>query len=424
MKNAFLSVALPALCFSVLLPTAATAQGATRVVDDDGRASGVSCEAASPAPASIQAAINLSGSGDTILVCPGLYAEQLKIVAKSLTIRGVTSGVLNQVLIRPAGVVANSTNAFSGAPIAAVIAVEDSSHVTLRNLTVDGVDNGLTDCNPTLVGVFFRNASGEVQATAVREVRLVPELGTCQSGYGIFVQSALGGASKLTISSSTVHGYQKVGILGNETGTELQVLDSTVTGDGATTTIAQNGIQIGFGATGTIAGNLVVNHVYTCPTFPCETATNVLVFESDKVRVRGNTTAKAVTSIYLVRSDGSVVRNNTVSDSDVFDGIAVLGNRNHVHLNRVSNSAEFALSIEGEDNLVENNVINEAPCGIYSNGTGNSLVHNSTFNTELTTCAPFTLTFRTLSLNTRSRSSSSFGLDAAGLVPRAPAPAR
>ena len=171
------------------MPAGAAASGTTRIVDDDGRASSVSCEAANPAPHSIQAAVDLSASGDTILVCPGVYEEQLKIVSKDLTIRGVTSGDLNQVLIKPGGVVANSTNAFSGEPLAAVIAVEDSANVILRNLTIDGADNRLTACAPTLVGVLYRNASGEVRATAVRDIRLGSTLGDCQSGYGIFVQS-------------------------------------------------------------------------------------------------------------------------------------------------------------------------------------------------------------------------------------------
>ena len=180
-------------------------------------------------------------------------------------------------------------------------------------------------------------------------------------------------------------------------------------GDGVTPIIAQNGIQIGYGATGSITRNSVVNHVYTCPTFPCDAATNILVFESNKVTVRGNQTAKAVIGIYLVRSDDSEVRNNRVSDTDVFDGIAVIGSRNHVHLNRILNSDEFAVSVEGNDNLIEKNVINEAPCGIFTSGTGNSLLANSIFNTELATCEPFTLFSKALSLDWRSRSAFSSG---------------
>jgi parallel beta-helix repeat protein len=431
MKNTCLPVAVLALCLWMLQPARATAQGVTRVVDDDGRASSVSCDAATPAPRSIQAAIDLSASGDTILVCPGVYAEQLKIVSKNLTIRGVTSGVLNQVLISPSGVVANSTNAFSGDPIAAVIAIEDAASVVLRNLTVDGSDNRLTACVPTLVGVFYRNASGEAQSIAVRDVRLGASLGGCQSGYGIFAQSGAGGVSKLRVESSSVHGYQKVGILANEDGTELQAIANAVAGDGVTRLIAQNGIQIGFGATGRIARNSVADHVYTCLTFPCDASTNILVFESSQVTVRGNETAKAVVGIFLVQSDDSEVRNNRVSESDLLDGIAVMGNRNHVRLNRIVNSDEFALSLEGNDNVVENNVINDATCGVFSAGSGNSLVGNSIFNTELVTCEPFTPAVQALTLSSRARSAlSSSGLasgnvrDASGVILRAATPVR
>jgi len=435
MKNTCLSVAVLALCTCVLQPARATAAGVTRIVDDDGRASLVSCDAATPAPNSIQAAIDLSGSGDTILVCPGVYREQLRIVSKSLTIQSVTSGGVNQVLISPIGVVANSTNAFSGVPVAAVIAIEDSDSVILRNLTIDGGDNRLTECAPTLVGVFYRNSSGEAQSIAVRDVRLGSSLGGCQSGYGIFAQSGAGGVSKLRVDSSSVHGYQKVGILGNEEGTELQAVGNAVAGDGVTTLIAQNGIQVGFGATGRIARNSVANHVYTCPALPCDASTNILVFESSGVTVSANATARGVVGIFLVQSNDSEVRNNRVSDSEILDGIAVVGNRNHVHLNRVFNSDEFGLSLEGTGNLAENNVINDTPCGIFA-GSGNRLSGNSIFNTELTICAPFTLPLQALSLSPRARSllssvpaagnaSGTAALkDASGVILRAAAPVR
>jgi parallel beta-helix repeat protein len=404
----------------LLLPARAVAQGTTRIVDDDGRASSVSCEAANPAPRSIQAAINLSVSGDTILVCPGVYREQLKIAAKSLTIRSVTTGPLNQVLISPSAVVANSTNAFSGDPVAAVIAVENSDNVGLLGLTVDGADNRLPACAPGLVGIFYRNSSGEIQSTTVRNIRFDASVHGCQTGFGIFAQSSGTGVSRLSVTSSSVHDYQKAGIIGNETGTELRAIDNTVAGEGVTTLIAQNGIQVGFGATGLIARNSVVNHVFTCPTFPCDASTNILVYESNSVSVRGNRAAKAVIGIYVVRSDGSEIRNNRVSDSDVFDGIAVSGDRNHIHLNRIVNSEEFALSVEGDDNVVEKNVINDAPCGIFSTGAGNSLLDNASYNTELTTCEPFTLFSQAMTLISEGRSgfTSALALDGPSIVKR------
>jgi hypothetical protein len=434
MKNPYLPLVVLAGCVSALSSAQAAAQD-SRVVAADGRASAISCEAANPAPRTIQAAVDLSSSGDTILVCPGVYEEQVKIVAKDLTIRGVTSGPLNQVLIKPQGMVPNSSNAFSGTPIAAVIAVEDSGKVILRNLTVDGADNQLTECSPTLVGIFYRNASGEVQASAVRDIRLGSSLETCQSGYGIFAQSAAGGAAKLSVEDSSVHGYQKVGILANEAGTELQAISSAVTGDGPTTVIAQNGIQVGFGATGRVAGNSVLNHVYSCETADCDVATNILLFEADSVTIAGNTTGKAVISIFLAGSNNSNVRDNMVSASELLDGISVLGNRNHIIRNRIFDSDEFALSVQGNNNLVEFNLINDSPCGIFSNGNGNRLRLNTIFNTELATCEPFTLFSFGLSLNARARSAFSSGLllgdssttarrDGSGFVLRGAAPAR
>ena len=130
-------------------------------------------------------------------------------------------------LIRPGVLtVPNTTSFATGNPIAAIVLVKEAKGVTLTNLTVDGADNVLGGCGPNLVGIFYRNASGKVEADAVRNIRLGPasaNLGGCQSGIGIFAQSGTGpgSPSKLTVIGSTVHDYQKTGIVGNEAGTEL-----------------------------------------------------------------------------------------------------------------------------------------------------------------------------------------------------------
>jgi hypothetical protein len=389
MKKTCLPAGLLSVCLCLLAP--AEARAVTRVIDDDGRASSISCDAATPTLDSIQSAVDVSSSGDEIFVCPGVYEEQVKIVSKDLTIRGVTSGTLNVALIKPRSVVANSTNTASGVDVAAIIAVEDSGSVTLINLTVDGSDNGLTRCDPTLIGVFYRNASGRIEATAVRNIRLGPGLQGCQSGIGIFAQSGRGGTSTLTIDGSSVHDYQKAGIVGNEAGTELHAITNSVVGDGVTTAIAQNGIQIGFGAKGTITLNSISNHVYQCAEPGCDASTNILVIQADGVTIAGNATTKSVVNIYVFESDRSEIAANFVSDSDVFDGIAVVGSDNNVRFNRIFDSDEFGVHVEGDDNRVETNRINDAPCGIFSAGDDNTLEDNSFFNTDLTTCAPFML---------------------------------
>ena len=78
--------------------------------------------------------------------------------------------------------------------------------------------------------------------------------------------------------------YQKNGITvnGNVNGT---VTGNIVTGDGPITYIAQNGIQVGFGATALIRGNTVSGNYYT----PTDTvACGLLFFEATGVKQQAN----------------------------------------------------------------------------------------------------------------------------------------
>jgi len=59
----------------------ASASAATRAVDDDGRATPRNCNAQDVASTSIQAAVTASSAGDTIVVCPGTYTEQVRVPA-------------------------------------------------------------------------------------------------------------------------------------------------------------------------------------------------------------------------------------------------------------------------------------------------------------------------------------------------------
>lgn len=395
MHKRFLLGAALSLSISALVPSSAGATvGVTRVVDDDGMATAANCnDTTHTAFTTIQAAVNASSTGDTILVCPGVYPEQVTIT-KSLTIRGVAAGNENLVLIRPGALTAaNSTSFSSGNPIAAIVLVKEAKGVTLTNLTIDGANNVFGDCAINLVGIYYRNASGKVEADAVRNIRLGgPGLEGCQAGIGIFAQSGTGpgSPSKLTVLGSTVHDYQKTGIVGNEAGTELTAIGNGVAGDGPTPFIAQNGIQIGFGATGTISFNSVVNQVWT----PCVdlnncafSSTAVLIFDADSVNVTANSIAKSQTGIYL-QSDHSDATLNVVSDTDVWDGIAVVGNNNRVNGNLLFNSDESGVFVEGNNNKVQNNTINDTPCGIFeASGTGNNLSGNFFFNTQQKTCA-------------------------------------
>jgi pectin methylesterase-like acyl-CoA thioesterase len=64
---------------ALIAPSLAHAQS-TLVVDDDGQGTATSCNAGAPAFSSIQAAVNAAAPGDTILICPGTYDEQVETI--------------------------------------------------------------------------------------------------------------------------------------------------------------------------------------------------------------------------------------------------------------------------------------------------------------------------------------------------------
>jgi nitrous oxidase accessory protein NosD len=342
------------------------------LVDDDK----VQCPAATFT--SIQDAINAANPGSLIRICPGTYHEQLSI-NKSLSIEGD-----NGAIVLPSSMVPNTTGS-SGTPIAAAILVKDAANVEIEGLIVDTANNGITECAPDLIGILYQNSSGSIEHNAVRNTKLSVSLNGCQSGDAIVVQSLGGETSKVSIDDNSIHDYQKNGITGNESGTEVTITNNVVTGLGPTTGAAQNGIQIGFGAKGGVLRNTVTDNVWS----PCVSLTNcafnatgVLVFQSDDVRVAYNSVATNQVGIFAGGQNAKIVSNN-ISNSLVLVGIDLAGDNNLASRNDVTNSGQAALLIEGNDNEAQSNEIIEAPVGILKlTGTvGNTHSGNSFFDT-------------------------------------------
>src|ERR1700722_1722511 len=234
------------LCVGFLVIISATVSraqsGPVLVVDDDK----VQCPTAEFS--TIQSAIDAASPGQQIRVCAGTYAEQVTI--QKTVLLAADDGVT----LIPAGVTENANGA-GGDNIAAAILVKNATGVHITGFRVDGSANGLTGCAPRLVGVLFEGASGFLAHNAIRHFRLSSALAGCQSGNAIEVATTAGGSSQVTIDGNSVDDYQKNGITANDTGSSAKVEFNTVTGIGSTPAIAQNGVQIGFGAAGTITSN-------------------------------------------------------------------------------------------------------------------------------------------------------------------------
>ena len=349
--------------------------------------------------ATIQAAVTASAPGTVIEICPGTDHEQV-VITRKLTLEGVAAaGEDAVVILPPAGGLVQNTTDFDNAsnPVAAQVLVQGPfvAAVTITNLTVDGAGNGINGCSPDLQGILFQNASGTVNHVAVRNQALPPADSGCQSGESIYVQTAAGFSSTVTVQNSSVHNYNKNGITGNDPNTKLTVTGSYVQGSGVvpSPSAAQNGIQLGFGALGKISLNTVIDNTYVDPT--AAAATDILLYdtaENSGITVSSNIVGNSQIPIALEADnldspnfgDGVSVTGNKVFGTSTYDGIDACTNGNTVTGNTIFNSAESGVHLDascgtffgpplpptGNNNTATGNTILESACAGILNDSG------------------------------------------------------
>ena len=337
---------------SLTVATAVSATATTRYVNNDS-AAGSTCPSQYT---TIQAAVTASSSGDEVYVCNGIYNEQVTI-SMPLTLSGQSGAEL-----QPSNVTAPITDFDSGQPIAAILAVTGTTGVVINDLIIDGTNNGISGgCGTDLVGILVQNANVTIYDSTVRYVELSPSLFGCQQGLAIYAETASGLASSLTVEQTVVHDYDKNGITADDMGTTAILKANYITGIGPTPLIAQNGIQIAYGATATITGNVVSGNVYSSCTVasePCYSAEDVLVYQSSNVTVENNDLGLSQTAVDIDQdSNNCTVSGNRVSNTLVYDGIYLSGDNNTVSSNVITNSAESGVNIVGMGNTIKTNTI-------------------------------------------------------------------
>jgi hypothetical protein len=359
--------------------------------------------------ATIQQAVTASASapGTIIKVCPGTYHEQV-LITTPLTLEGISNATRDAVVIAPpaGGMIANTSDP-RGQVAAQILVQNTAGPVLISNLTVDGTGNQYS--GDDLRGICYQDASGTVNHVAVRnEVPNDTPTGA-QSGQGIFVETTNSSSAALTVENSSVHNYNKNGIVARYAGANLTAIGNYVQGSGPTSIIAQNGIELAFsGATGSIKNNTVIDNFYTPNT---SSAADILLYdaaENAAIAVSGNTLGNSNYAISLFTDtagtygDGVSVSSNKIFGTSTFDAIDVCTNGNIITGNTIFNSSESGIHLDascsgavigtGTGNTVSKNTILESECaGILddSNGVGNT-IGPDTFYT-----VPFTVTAST-----------------------------
>ncbi|MGQ3357811.1 MAG: tandem-95 repeat protein [Phreatobacter sp.] len=291
---------------------------------------------------SIQAAIKEAQDGDTIAIAAGTYVEQI-IVDGLDNITFVAIG--GEVIIKAPIDVVETARSSSDREMHSVVTVLNGTNIVFNDITVDGdgrantIDEGGGTGPAQYTGVFYRNASGSLIDVDIKGVRDPYPGGATLGGEPVVSGNQRGVALQVdnntqlafTMTGGSISDFQKNATVFNNT--NLTVTGVTITGGGAQTINAQNGIQV-LNSTGTISGNTITKIGYAGPA--AAYSAGILAYGNTNLAITGNTvtgsngvtTDAKVVGIYVLdfgtANSGGSVTGNTISQVDT--GVVVTGN--------------------------------------------------------------------------------------------------
>lgn len=305
----------------------------------------------------IQAAVNAAGSNDTIQIAPGVYAGQVLISNKSLTLSGSPGTVLRAV--------PGMSQPYTGVARVPLVSIARAD-VVLSGLTLEG--ERLADSQVgRFHGIFFLGSGGRVENCRITGFR-GSTLTTEARASGIRAVNPVGWAPGVVniqvLKNIFADNQSSIELAGDSLPpnadptllrTTFVVSDNTITGNGPDAMGVQSGVWIWGGATGEVSRNTISDHAYV-GTDPEAFAFGIGAYDAfhfgagplaplQPIQFEGNVLRSNQLHLLVERADGSTIVDNT------FDGMAP-GRR------------PTGLALSGENLLVARNRFSNLPQGI------------------------------------------------------------
>jgi len=289
----------------------------------------------------------------TVYVAPGVYEEQLEVMKDNLELIGTGTSPDEVVILSPPSLPLFFTTSADNFP---VVFIHGAENVRLQNLTVDGGGRGLG--NYRFVGVAYFNSSSVVDNCRIIDIREEPPSGA-QHGVGLMAYNSDGVPRDFSVNGTVISGHQKNGTVFHGEGLTVHVDGNEIVGFGPVSFIAENGIQISGGATGTVSGNTVTGHWYTGPSWA---SSCILPYNP---------------------GPGLLVNNNILDDCQA--GIYGIGMSDPgMFENEVANSEWGLINYAGSDVEIGGNDLYNVNYGLYSgDGSGNRFEGNRVMGGEI-----------------------------------------
>ncbi len=264
--------------------------------------------------ATIQNGINAVASGGTVNVASGTYTEQVTIT-QNMTLLG--AGAASTTVQEPASLTDSEDCSSFGV----------TNRKSLMTISGAGVNAEVTGFTLNGLGGTALNSAIYVRdgATANIHNNILSNLGTGDGSLGIIVgRKSCGTTGTATIANNTISGYGKGGLVIDNTGSSATIITNTITGIGATPNSAQNGVQISRGATATVTGNTISDHICTqiaggCTDDPrasltADGAAGILLYASGPgVTITNNFLNQNQFGIWTVAAVDAVISGNTLT---------------------------------------------------------------------------------------------------------------